>query len=444
MLNKIKIRMLLTNSIILFSVILIISIIVFISVNVNIISNSDNELIQRVTELRRYIPIMEKRSDLELEAEFSQFLDALNNASQTYCVRDENLNIIKKSDSLAIEDSILRSISQLIFCEDSKEKRVVLYQNRESLYIHEYRNSSVNVRICTAAVSDELGRLRITQVFSNMDVKYDISNRLLRTLILTGIFGMIASFFIGLLITSRAMIPIAESIRKQKEFIADASHELRTPLTVVRTNLEVILTSPDESVLSQQRWLENAYEETERMDKLISDLLILAQSDLNNELLDRKITNLNETINTAVDRMKEMAASKNIIIEVYESILNVKANIDRMRIIQLMAIIIDNAINYSPRNSAISVNIEKGKSSNNVQISVCDEGIGFEPEDIQKVFERFYRSDKARSRSEGGTGLGLSIAKWIVESHKGTIYAANSDTKGAKIIFELPVEEDTK
>ena len=444
MINKIKIRMLLTNSIILFSVILAISIFVFISFNLNIITNSDNEMILRMSELRRYIPLMEKKSDRELEAEFSQYLEALRNGAQTYCVFDENFRVIKKSDALFLDTEILESVAKLIFSDDSKEKRRVINQSREVLYIHEYSALNMNVRICTAAVSDETGRMRITQILSNMDVKYSISNRLLRTLIITGVFGMIVSFFIGLFITSKAMVPIEESIRKQKEFIADASHELRTPLTVVRTNLDVILSSPDDSVSSQDRWLDNAYKETERMEKLISDLLILARSDLDIELLDRKTADLNEIVKSAADRMKELASTKNIVIDVFEKSEGVKASVDSMRIIQLMTIIIDNAINYSPLNSKISVYIERLKSSSSARVSVCDEGIGFEPDDMQKVFERFYRSDKARSRSEGGTGLGLSIAKWIVESHKGTIYAANNGGKGAKIVFELPAGEEVK
>ena len=444
MINKIKIRMLLTNSVILFSVILAISIFVFISFNLNIITNSDNEMILRMTELRRYIPLMEKKTDRELEEEFSLYLEALNSGSQTYCVFDENFNVIKKSDALFLDTDTLKSVALLVFSENPKEKRKVVNQSREILYIHEYSALNMNVRICTAAVSDETGKMRITQILSNMDVKYSISNRLLRTLIITGFLGMIASFFIGLFITSKAMVPIEESIRKQKEFVADASHELRTPLTVLRTNLDVILSSPEETVSSQEKWLDNAYKETESMEQLISDLLILARSDLNTELLDKKAADLNEIVKSAADRMKELASKKNIVIDVSEKTENIKVSADTMRIIQLMTIIIDNAINYSPFDSKISVCIEKPKGMQYARVSICDEGIGFEPEDMQKVFERFYRSDKARSRSEGGTGLGLSIAKWIVESHKGTISAANREGKGAKIVFELPAGEETK
>ncbi|MDR2520210.1 MAG: HAMP domain-containing histidine kinase [Eubacteriaceae bacterium] len=435
-LNKIKVRMLLTNSAILFGVILIIVLVVYFSMNMNIIVNTDNELINNSVQLRRFLPVIEgKTAEPGLADEFSSFRQLLDNTSTNCLVWDKDYKLVYELSS-SIQVKGLDSIARLIFCADTKAARQA-FEYKEIYYIYNLGN----YRILCTAMANEDGELRTTQLVSNMDAKNDFSRRLLQTLTITGVAGVLASFLIGYFMTSRAIIPIEENISRQKEFVAHASHELRTPITIVRTNLDVALSSRDETVESQSQWLESAYKETERMEKLVEDLLRLAKSDIRQEEASKRRIDLLDLVSNSVDRMKEVAAKKEILFE--QTIIGASplhALGDQGRLEELMAIILDNAVLYSPKGSAIFVSTEKSKSRNAAVIKVRDHGIGLEPGEEEKIFERFYRADKARSRREGGTGLGLSIAKWIVESHGGFISAEGNRGEGTTITVELPLE----
>jgi signal transduction histidine kinase len=426
--------MLVTNSLLLFSVIVVIAIIVFASVKLDIISITDNELRNNSISFRRFLPIMENQTVGSDESdEFIAFLNGMNDASLTFCVWNGNFERIGGNNG-AVDPTDLGKIARIIFSSEVKQTRII-QNERLVFYIHEYTGDGVNVRIATSVAADENGAMRIVQLISNMDAKNAISSELLKTLFIVGFSGMLVSFLIGYLITSRAMKPIEESIRRQKEFVADASHELRTPITVVRTNLDVALASSEESVASQYKWLDNAYRETERMEKLVSDLLLLAKSDLERGELTMSLVDVAEIASGSVERIKDVASVKDIMIERTGSD-GIYAMGDRSRLEQLFMIVLDNAVKYSPSSSRVIVDV--GSAKGTCQIRIMDQGIGLDADETEKIFERFYRSDKARSRREGGTGLGLSIAKWIVDAHGGVIRASGYKNQGTTITIELP------
>lgn len=288
-----------------------------------------------------------------------------------------------------------------------------------------------NYRIYTKYFNDYTGQ-SVVQVYQNT-VNEDILWSFLRTvLIVIGITGTIILLVLSYILTGKALMPIKETWIKQKEFVADASHELRTPLTVIQTNLDVVLSDEDGTVDENEMWLDNAYSETSVMAKLIDQLLILAKADNNEEKLDISEFSLSEVVENVCHTMEVIAKNKNIefIMNIEESII-IKADYDKMR--RLALILIDNAVKYTEEGKVtVSLKTDKNKKI----LIVEDTGIGINQVDLERIFDRFYRADKARHR-EGGTGLGLSIAKWIADKHKYTLTVESTINVGSKFILRI-------
>ena len=229
-------------------------------------------------------------------------------------------------------------------------------------------------------------------------------------------------------------------MERQQEFLADASHELRTPIAVIQTNLEVVKASTDESVESQLTWINNAYDEIQWMQHIVEDLMFLARADSGDMMVQQEPVDLTYAIKVVCEKMEPLAAKKGIaFINELEDELIISG--DEKQITQLLVILLDNAIKYSSENTIIRVN---GKQSpQGVSVEVIDQGIGIPKDEINKVTQRFYRVDKARSRTEGGTGLGLSIANWIVDEHHAGMIIESEEKKGTRITlnFDKGVEK---
>ncbi|MBZ4654945.1 MAG: integral rane sensor signal transduction histidine kinase [Peptococcaceae bacterium] len=272
-------------------------------------------------------------------------------------------------------------------------------------------------------------------VFVNTRSEKEILRNLLAALIVSGLIGLALTFFGSLFLADRALIPIKKSWQRQKDFIADASHELRTPLAVIQTNLELVLDNPRETVESQFKWLENIQIENKRMTKLVDDLLFLARADFHEEMQDMACFPLDLAVKEALAPFEPVAVKKGITLE--SSIvpnLSILGNETRLK--QLIVILLDNAIKYTPAGGSIVLEL-KDKGSH-IEISVQDSGEGIETVHLEKIFERFYRVDKARSRQSGGTGLGLAIAECIVKEHRGTIKVFSTPGQGTTFQVSLP------
>jgi heavy metal sensor kinase len=225
------------------------------------------------------------------------------------------------------------------------------------------------------------------------------------------------------------------SFAQVRQFSADASHELRTPLTVMRGEIEVALRSsktPEE----YRRVLESSMEEIMRMSLIIENLLTLAKADQGTHDLHFSEVNLATLVQELFDDSEILAEEKHIrvTLEKNDSITIVG---DQVRLRQLFLNIIDNAIKYTPDGGAVTLSVERHNGT--ALFRVADTGIGIPPGEIARVFDRFYRVDKARSRDIGGTGLGLSIAKWIAELHRGTITIHSELDRGSTFTVELPI-----
>ena len=274
-----------------------------------------------------------------------------------------------------------------------------------------------------------------TVIFMNIQQERETLTRLKTVLIIIGLSGIIVVFVCSLFLAGRALIPIKMSWERQKSFVADASHELRSPLAVIETNLELVLGNGEETVESQKKWLGNIQTENRRMSKLVSDLLFLARADSNQQMFEKRFFPLEDVLMEAVLSLQPLASKKNIVLEADIKQAHEFFG-DEARIKQLAVILIDNAIKYTQQGGLVQVGLSLHES--HIEIIVADNGEGIAREHLYKIFERFYRVDKARSRESGGTGLGLSIADWIVKGHRGTIAVSSTLGKGTTFKVTLP------
>jgi two-component system sensor histidine kinase CiaH len=252
------------------------------------------------------------------------------------------------------------------------------------------------------------------------------------------ISGAVLAILAGFYLAGRALIPILSSWNKQQRFVADASHELRTPLAVMQVNTEMLLRYPKHTIEEESEHISVLLKEVSRMISLVSDLLTLARSESNQLQIKLQSFLLDETINEMLAQYRLFAEMNNI--NIYSTVeKRIPFLGDEERIRQLLVILLDNAIKYTPEQGKITVTCRQQRHF--AEISIEDTGIGISKQDLPLIFDRFYRGDKVRSRSEGGYGLGLSIAKWIVEAHKGKIRAESQLGTGTRFILTFPLKK---
>lgn len=227
--------------------------------------------------------------------------------------------------------------------------------------------------------------------------------------------------------------------RERREFVANVSHELRTPLTTMRSYLEALTDGAwmDKDIAPQ--FLKVTQNETERMIRLVNDLLVLSKMDSKDYQLRKEWINFPKFLDHIIDRF-EMAKEKNV--HFSRDYLNepILVEIDQDKITQVLDNIISNALKYSPSGGIITVKLVVFHDS--LEVKISDQGVGIPKQNLHRIFDRFYRVDKARARHIGGTGLGLAIAKEMVEAHNGHIWATSIEGKGTTIHFTLPYDRD--
>lgn len=236
--------------------------------------------------------------------------------------------------------------------------------------------------------------------------------------------------------------------QERKEFVSNVSHELRTPLTSMRSYLEALNDGAWQDPDIAPKFLEVTQNETDRMIRMIEDLLHLSRIDVGKSNFNLEIVNLNELVEHVLSRFDMMVqssdyAGKHYVIRREIEKGPVWAELDTDRMIQVLDNIMNNAVKYSPDGGTITGRMQiKGS---HVLISISDQGLGIPKADLKKVFSRFYRVDRARSRSMGGSGLGLAISKEVIEQHGGTIWAESTEGEGTTFTISLPYvpfEED--
>lgn len=259
-------------------------------------------------------------------------------------------------------------------------------------------------------------------------------NELVLVFLPLGIGGLGLAALGGAYMAGWARRPVREAFERQRAFIADASHELKTPLTLIRADTEVLrrgLVDPEDRELTDDVLLE-----TDRMSSILSDLLLTARLDAGKLPVDERDFDLVPVIREAADRFRKRAASRELSLELEEPPEGLVARGDPARTGQVLGVLLDNAIAHTPPESVVTVAARP--RDGRIETVVSDTGPGIPPEHLLRVFERFYRVDKARSRAGGGTGLGLSIARELARAQGGNLDAENAEGGGAAFRLRLP------
>ena len=223
----------------------------------------------------------------------------------------------------------------------------------------------------------------------------------------------------------------------QTDFVANVSHELRTPLTAIKGLVETLRQGAVDDPQVRDRFLETMESETVRLIRLVKDLLLLSHADSAALNLECEQLDLAQLAQATANRLAAQAEARSLALRVEAAPDCPPAWADPDRIEQVLVNLLDNALKYSRPNGTVTVRISAGPDRT-VQVQVQDEGVGIPPEHLERIGRRFYRADKARSRSEGGSGLGLAIARALVEAHGGRLWLESSKGRGTLVTFTLP------
>lgn len=353
-------------------------------------------------------------------------------------------------------------------------------------------NRSLNnapLRIVTLPVAEKNQSMRIVQVASSLEDVEDALNTLLLILIITVPSALIMASLGGQFLAYKALKPVDQitqtarmitsqnlnqrisppkvkdeisrlietfnemitrldqSFRQIKQFSSDASHELKTPLTILRGEVEVALRK-ERTLPEYQKVLQSNLEEVHRMAQIVEDLLLLSRADNGEIQLSRKEMNLSDILKEMIPQTQFLIQPQNLHLQALLPEEEVRFFGDPLRIRELFLNLIENAVKYTEDGGRITIQLSKdhsGVSGNErekefAEIRVTDTGIGIAKEEQERIFDRFFRVDKARSREQGGSGLGLSICKWIVEAHQGKILVESELGKGSSFIVRLPLD----
>jgi signal transduction histidine kinase len=228
---------------------------------------------------------------------------------------------------------------------------------------------------------------------------------------------------------------IEGAFRRVTQFTADASHELRTPVALIRTTSEVALRR-QRSESEYRQALDAVLSEAVRTTDLIENLLTLARADAGKAALERAPVELGVLISEVLDQGERLARQKGLDLVSHPAAGTLIVPGDRVSLRRLFLILIDNAVKYTQTGGRIEVSVLRRTGA--AAVEVRDSGVGIGAGDLPHIFERFYRSDRSRSRDFGGAGLGLSLAKWIVDAHGGTIHVESEPERGSVFRVELP------
>ena len=343
----------------------------------------------------------------------------INNPQIDVVLRDENGNILNENDLGRIRDYALN-------IEFDKENLGNVYKLKLGDK-YNYRGLSLLL---------ENSQNRYVQLLINVDGETAVVNSYFKIIMQAVCVGIVLSGIASLILSNRTLKPVEDILKKQTEFVQNASHELRTPLTIIQAQQELLLQEPNAKIIDKSEEIMVTLNETKRLAKLTKDLMLLLRAEDKNAMnLTKEDVKIDEFIQNVVTPYIDVAA-----IQDKQISLNLKfgheISVDPNKIHQLLIILLDNAIKYTENGDKIQVNtyLKDGKCV----IEVCDTGIGVSDEALKRVFDRFYREDRARNRETGGSGLGLSIATMIASAHDGIIKVSHNMPKGTIFTIKLP------
>ena len=295
-------------------------------------------------------------------------------------------------------------------------------------------------RVVSLPMYDDSGEVvGVMQYARSLERVKNTVHELVLVLLPLGIGGLGLAALGGAYMAGWARRPVRESFERQRAFVADASHELQTPLTLIRADAEVlrrVLEGNEDGELA-----EDVLTETDRMSAILDDLLLTARLDAGKVPMDEADFDLVPVIREATERFEKRSASRNVRREI-EASDGLVVRGDAARTAQILGILLDNVVAHTPEDCGVTVAARVRDDL--VETTVTDNGPGIPSEHLPRIFERFYRVDKARSRASGGTGLGLSIARDLARAQRGELRAENAAEGGAVIRLELPRADEPR
>lgn len=409
--------------------------IIFTQIKVSIYSTQD-------LELRNSLKMMEKiiaNSDSGIE-EMSDMqrpdqLGRRKNNTEVYARSPRIIPIFRDSDGKVINFGSVSSSYYDQYLQDITFDR----QNLDKIVQISVKNQYY-YRSITSNVKSGSGEEMYVQMVINSDGERTLSKKVSFILIVCLIIFSILSVLASYILSQLMMKPIRRSWGKQVEFVQNVSHELRTPLTVIQNSLELLFTTPNDKIIDKSEGIALALNETSRLSKLVTDMLTLARADSTMSDIHKDLFSVDNMVKAVCQPYMDLAEVQNKQLKINLD-CHMNINADRDRIHELMVILLDNALKYTDENDEISVSTSF--KDNKAVITVSDTGIGISDENMDKIFSRFYREEKVRSRQRDGSGLGLSIAYWIVDRHGGTIMARHNTPKGTIFTIKLPKGQES-
>ena len=376
--------------------------------------------------------------DMQGNSEITNITNNLNDLSEVIRLTQENLE--QESKRL---HSILSYMTDGVLATN-RRGQITMINDMAKKQLGVERDEALNQNILELLKIEDEYELRdlITQSPELMIYSQNVNGEYISLRVRFALIRRESGFISGLVAVLHDTTEQEKEERERRLFVSNVSHELRTPLTSVKSYLEAL----DEGALSEPvapDFIKVSLDETNRMMRMVTDLLHLSRIDNATSHLDVELINFTAFITFILNRFDKIRAQdeekKYELVRDYP-ITSVWIEIDTDKMTQVIDNILNNAIKYSPDGGKITVSMKT--TDDQMILSISDQGLGIPKEDLPKIFDRFYRVDKARSRAQGGTGLGLAIAKEIVKQHNGFIWAKSEYGKGSTFTIVLPYDRD--
>ena len=376
--------------------------------------------------------------DMQGSSEITNIINNLNDLSEVIRLTQENLE--QESKRL---NSILSYMTDGVLATN-RRGQIIMINDMAKKQLGVERDEALNQNILELLKIDDEYELRdlITQSPELMIDSQDVNGEYISLRVRFALVRRESGFISGLVAVLHDTTEQEKEERERRLFVSNVSHELRTPLTSVKSYLEAL----DEGALSEPvapDFIKVSLDETNRMMRMVTDLLHLSRIDNATSNLDVELTNFTAFITFILNRFDKIKSQdENLKYELIRDypITSVWIEIDTDKMTQVIDNILNNAIKYSPDGGKITISMKT--TDDQMILSISDQGLGIPKQDLPKIFDRFYRVDRARSRAQGGTGLGLAIAKEIIKQHNGFIWAKSEYGKGSTFTIVLPYDKD--
>ena len=376
--------------------------------------------------------------DMQGSSEITNITNNLNDLSEVIRLTQENLE--QESKRL---HSILSYMTDGVLATN-RRGQIIMINDMAKRQLGVERDDALNQNILELLKIEEEYELRdlITQSPELMIYSQNVNGEYISLRVRFALIRRESGFISGLVAVLHDTTEQEKEERERRLFVSNVSHELRTPLTSVKSYLEAL----DEGALTEPvapDFIKVSLDETNRMMRMVTDLLHLSRIDNETSHLDVELINFTAFITFILNRFDKMRSQDEE--KKYELVRDYPINsvwieIDTDKMTQVIDNILNNAIKYSPDGGKITVSMKT--TDDQMILSISDQGLGIPKQDLPKIFDRFYRVDKARSRAQGGTGLGLAIAKEIIKQHNGFIWAKSEYGKGSTFTIVLPYDKD--